>query len=173
MEENRVPIKQSEYNEMLEKLNSESRPGLGIVAGSLLGIVGAILWAVVVKLTGYNIGIVAIGVGYLVSEGFVRAGRGTNKTIGIVAGIIALLSIFLGEILTMFVLIAEYWDMTLVETVQNIYISKLPQLVVESTEPFSLVFYFIAISYAYKRSFIDEYSLNVMIEPDQTSGEVA
>lgn len=172
MENKYVSLKQSEYEEMVEKLNSESRTGLGIIFGLLLGVIGAILWAVVVKVTGYNIGIVAIGVGYLVSEGFVRTGRGTKKSIGIIAGVIALISIFLGEMLTMIVLIAEYWDMSILEAVQNMYISKLPMLVIESTEPISIVFYLIAVRYAYQRSFINENNFNVMIEPDRISEEV-
>ena len=49
----------------------QPNPKKGLIAAILFGIVGAILWAVVVKVTGYNIGIAAIAVGYLVSQGFV------------------------------------------------------------------------------------------------------
>lgn len=166
MEEDRVLISQSEYDDMLDSINNDSNLVLGIVYGLLLGIVGAVIWAIVVKFTGYNMGIVAILVGWLVSEGFVLAGRSTSNLIGLIAGGIALQSIFLGEALSMIVIVAEYWNVPILEAVQNMYLTKLPQLIIESSNIYNLIFYFIAVRYAYRRSFINEANLNVMIEPD-------
>lgn len=129
-------------------------PLKGLVVAILLGIVGAILWAIVVKVTGYNIGIAAIAVGYLVSQGFVWVGKGDSATWGIVAAVIATLSILLGKTLAVIIVVAEYYGITLFEMMQVLDYGQLMGFMVDTFELFDLVFYAIALQTAYKRSFI-------------------
>ena len=132
----------------------QPNPLKGLVVAILLGIVGAILWAIVVKVTGYNIGIAAIAVGYLVSQGFVWAGKGDSTTWGVVAAVIATLSILLGKTLAVIIVVAEYYGITLFEMMQVLDYGQLMGFMVDTFELFDLVFYAIALQTAYKRSFI-------------------
>jgi hypothetical protein len=132
----------------------QPNPLKGIVVAILLGIVGAILWAIVVKVTGYNIGIAAIAVGYLVSQGFVWAGKGDSATWGVVAAVIATLSILLGKTLAVIIVVAEYYGITIFEMMQVLDYGQLMGFMVDTFELFDLVFYAIALQTAYKRSFI-------------------
>lgn len=132
----------------------QPNPMKGLVVAILLGIVGAILWAIVVKVTGYNIGIAAIAVGYLVSQGFVWAGKGDSATWGVVAAVIATLSILLGKTLAVIIVVAEYYGITLFEMMQVLDYGQLMGFMVDTFELFDLVFYAIALQTAYKRSFI-------------------
>jgi hypothetical protein len=132
----------------------QPNPIKGLIVAVLLGIVGAILWAIVVKVTGYNIGIAAIAVGYLVSQGFVWAGKGDSATWGFVAAVIATLSILLGKTLAVIIVVAEYYGITIFEMMQVIDYGQLMGFMVETFELFDLVFYAIALQTAYKRSFI-------------------
>ncbi len=138
-------------------MNEEQKqpnPMKGLVVAILLGIVGAILWAIVVKVTGYNIGIAAIAVGYLVSQGFVWAGKGDSATWGVVAAVIATLSILLGKTLAVIIVVAEYYGITIFEMMQVLDYGQLMGFMVDTFELFDLVFYAIALQTAYKRSFI-------------------
>lgn len=132
----------------------QPNPMKGLVVAILLGIVGAILWAIVVKVTGYNIGIAAIAVGYLVSQGFVWAGKGDSATWGIVAAVIATLSILLGKTLAVIIVVAEYYGITIFKMMQVLDYGQLMGFMVDTFELFDLVFYAIALQTAYKRSFI-------------------
>ena len=132
----------------------QPNPMKGLVVAILLGIVGAILWAIVVKVTGYNIGIAAIAVGYLVSQGFVWAGKGDSATWGVVAAVIATLSILLGKTLAVIIVVAEYYGITIFEMMQVLDYGQLMGFMVDTFELFDLVFYAIALQTAYKRSFI-------------------
>lgn len=69
-----------------------------ILAGLAAGIVGALLWGFITYKTSYQIGFLAWGVGALVGFVCVIAGGGGRAT-AFVAALIALASIFLGEMM--------------------------------------------------------------------------
>ena len=140
---------------MNEELNV-SNPIKGLIISVFLGVVSTVLWVIVVKLTGYNLGIAAIGVGVIVSQGFVWGGKGTSAVWGIVAATIAGLSIFLGNAISVMSLVAEYYDIALIELSRVIYFEQLFVFMVDTFEVYDIVFYAIALQTAYKRSFVKE-----------------
>jgi hypothetical protein len=142
-----------QQNYMHEELK-QPNPVKGLVVAILLGIVGAIFWAIIVKVTGYNIGIAAIAVGYLISQGFVWTGKSDSATWGVVAAVIATLSILLGKTLAVIIVVAEYYSITIFEMMQVLDYGQLMGFMVDTFELFDLVFYAIALQTAYKRSFI-------------------
>lgn len=133
--------------------NEIPNPKKGLMVAIIFGIVGAILWAVVVKVTGYNLGIAAIVVGAIVSQGFVWAGKGDSAIWGVIAAVIATLSILFGKIITIIILAAEFYGITIFEMMQVLDYGQLMLFMMDTFEPFDLVFYAIAIQTAYKRSF--------------------
>lgn len=150
MEENRLEDIQS--NSTIQTEIPDIKKGL--TAAIIFGLVGAFIWAIIVKETGYNLGIVAILVGYLISQGFVWAGRNNSPIWGYVAAVIATLSIFLGKMFSVIIMVAEFYDITVLQMMQALDYGQLMRYMVETFEAFDLVFYAIAIQTAYKRSFI-------------------
>lgn len=74
--------------------------GLGIAAGTLVAVTGALAWALVVKLTHYKFGILASALGALIGFTVWRAsGKQVSKTGGAVAAVLALLSSLAGKYL--------------------------------------------------------------------------
>lgn len=68
------------------------------IVGALIGgIIGAILWGAISAVINFEIGYMATGIGFLVGFGAVLLG-GQGKPMGVLCGIIALLSIFGGKI---------------------------------------------------------------------------
>lgn len=131
----------------------EPNPMMGLFYAIILGIVAAIFWAIIVQITGYNLGIAAIAVGFIVSQGFVWAGKSNLALWGVVAAVIAALSIFLGKVLVMIIMVAEFYEVSFFEMVPLIDYSQLMAFIVETFELFDIVFYAIALQTAYKRSF--------------------
>lgn len=137
-----------------------SNPILSIILGLALGIVGAAIWALITKVTGYNLGIIAIVVGFLVAFGFRLGGLTSNMTMGIIAAVIAFFSVLLGNVFTIFMQVADYFDVSLLEVVQLFDYAKLPEVILESSSPIDLLFYFIALSTAFKGSYISGPKVN-------------
>ncbi len=70
---------------------------LAIALGAGGALVGAFLWALVVKITGYEIGWIAIGVGFLTGLGFTLSGASLNNFTGVIAAVLAVVGIFAGK----------------------------------------------------------------------------
>lgn len=135
------------------RVTKDPNPIMGLFYAIILGIVAAIFWAIIVQVTGYNLGIAAIAVGFIVSQGFVWAGKSDLALWGVTAAVIAALSIFLGKVLVMIIMVAEFYEVSFFEMVPLIDYSQLMAFIVETFELFDIVFYAIALQTAYKRSF--------------------
>jgi hypothetical protein len=66
-----------------QKFEAEQNMVGGFLAGAVAALVGAGVWALVTVLTGYQIGFMAIGVGFLVGLAVQFAGKGINKIFGV------------------------------------------------------------------------------------------
>jgi hypothetical protein len=65
-------------------------------AGAVAALVGAILWAVIVEVSGYEVGIAAVGIGFLVGLAM-AATAGTSNRLPPIGAVLALLGCLLGN----------------------------------------------------------------------------
>jgi steroid 5-alpha reductase family enzyme len=82
---------------------SESSSSLlpAIVAGLVAALVGGIVWGLIVKLSDYEVGFVAWGIGFLAGTAVVVASRGAKgQRLQVIAVVAALLGILLGKYLS-------------------------------------------------------------------------
>ncbi|MEA2784525.1 MAG: hypothetical protein QOF71_629 [Candidatus Eremiobacteraeota bacterium] len=70
---------------------------LGALAGALLG---AIAWGAITAATHFQIGYMAVGVGFLAGYGMRVLGGGRDRADGLIAGIVAFFGCVLGNLLT-------------------------------------------------------------------------
>lgn len=157
---------QAQFDEMLDTLNSRSNLKKGILYGVIFGLVGAFLWAMIALLLNYNISLIAFLVGFLVSHGFVFAGRGTKQIAGVIAAIIALVSILIGDVSVVIMSVARYYNEPFMTTLAAIDWGKLSTFMIENSSFTDLLMYFFAVQIAYTRSFVRESKFNVVIVPD-------
>lgn len=131
---------------------------LAIVGGILSSLVGAAIWAAITYFTGYKIGIVAIGVGFLVGFAVNFLGKGKTIPFGIVGAFFALLGCILGNIFTA-VIAAALQDQVPVLNIALAFLTS-PGVVIEimkeTFSPMDLLFYAIAIYEGFKFSFRGE-----------------
>ncbi len=91
----------------LQALRSDQNLVVGALAGLAAALVGAAIWAVVTALTQYQIGFMAIGVGFLVGFAVRAAGRGVDPVFGVVGAALALLGCVLGNLLMVLYFLAN------------------------------------------------------------------
>ncbi|MDP9105295.1 MAG: hypothetical protein M3N49_05100 [Candidatus Eremiobacteraeota bacterium] len=124
---------------------------LGAIAGALIG---AIAWGAITAATHFQIGYMAIGVGFLAGYGMRTLGGGRDRADGIVAGIVAFVGCVLGNLLTVVIDFAPHdalhrgiADLTLMVLLSP----KLAWfLLTQSSNIMDLVFYALAVYAGYR-----------------------
>lgn len=137
----------------IENLKLEQNLGLGIIGGGVGGLIGAVIWAAVTYFTEYQIGWLALGVGFLVGFGVSKLGKGIDKIYGVVAGVIALISVVFGNFLSIIGFLSKDLDMTFADALLRFNYSMTFDLMKETFMPMDLLFYGLAIYAGYRFSF--------------------
>ena len=128
-----------------------SNLALAIGAGIAAALIGAILWAVITVFTGYEIGYMALGIGFLV--GFaVRLGNGTGIVFGGVGAILALLGCLLGNFFSIIGFFANAQHISVLAAFSAIDMSRIPTIMWTAFNPMDLLFYGIAVYEGYRFS---------------------
>jgi len=125
---------------------------LAIVAGLAAAVVGAVIWAVITVSTKYQIGFMAIGVGFLVGWTVRAAGKGGAMSYSLIGGAFALFGCLLGNLLSACGFLATEQSAPLMTIVGRALTN--PSLAVELLQatfsPMDLLFYAIAVYEGFK-----------------------
>lgn len=136
-----------------QRLHSEQRLGLGTAAGGAASLLGAAAWAGITFATGYQIGFMAIGVGFLVGYAVRAAGKGVTPVFGVVGAVLALLGCALGNLLAVTAWVAQAEGVAYLDALQRLDPALVQELMVATFSPIDLLFYGIAIYEGYRLSF--------------------
>jgi hypothetical protein len=140
---------------LFEQLVARQNLMLGIVGGLIGAVTGAALWAVITVMTGYQIGYMAIGIGFLVAILVRFFGKGLTTPFGVVGAVCSLLGCLLGNLLAVCGMAAIDSG----ESVVGVTLTVLTQppliveLLVSTFSPMDFLFYGIAVYEGYKLSF--------------------
>jgi len=137
----------------MENFRFEQNIGLGIIGGSIGGLIGAAVWAAITYFTEYQLGLLAIGVGFLVGYGVRKLGKGIDKIFGVAGGIIALVSIVLGNFLASIGFLAKILEVGYLDMLITFNYALTFELMKETFAVMDLLFYAIAIYEGYRVSF--------------------
>lgn len=74
----------------------------------LASLVGACIWAAISVATGYQIGYVAIGVGFLVGMAVKIFGKGIDQVYGYIGAVLSLFGCVLGNLFTIILFVSVY-----------------------------------------------------------------
>ena len=131
----------------------ESLP-MGFMAGLVAAVVGAALWAVITVLTGYQIGWMAVGVGFLVGIAVRAAGKGTTTAFGVLGAVLALGGCLAGNLLTGCIVLSRELDVSLLALSTRLTPDVTMELMKAMFSPIDLLFYALAIWQGYKFSIV-------------------
>jgi len=135
-----------------QKFEAEQSMVGGFLAGAVAALVGAGVWALVTILTGYQIGFMAIGVGFLVGLAVQFFGKGISKTFGVMGAALALIGCLLGNYFTVVHFVSEAEGLGFFDTLSQINPAAIPELMMVTFSPMDLVFYGIAVYEGFKLS---------------------
>ncbi|MGH1366861.1 MAG: peptidylprolyl isomerase [Calditrichia bacterium] len=120
-----------------------------LLAGMASAFLGAIIWAAITVATKYQIGYMAIGVGFLVGFSVQHWGNGKTMQFGLIGGFFALVGCFLGNFFSVCYFVSQESYMSFMEFLLSDASSEVLANIHEWTEPIDAVFYFIAASAGY------------------------
>jgi hypothetical protein len=116
---------------------------LAIVAGCVAAFIGAVVWAGISYTTGYRIGWMAVGIGFLV--GFaVRFGRGDSATYNLIGAGLALIGCMMGNAFMVIAYLANAAEIGVFEAFSRMGVGGTINLIKVAFSPIDLLFYGIA-----------------------------
>lgn len=136
---------------LIRHFKSEQNLPFAAGAGVVTAVVCALIWAVVTVVTSYQIGWMAVGVGFAVAFA-VRQGKGIDPSFRFLGAGLALAGCILGNALSLVGFIAHHEEMGYFEVIGALDFGKFPSLMMETSSPMDLLFYGIAIYQGYQFS---------------------
>lgn len=137
----------------LRQLESEQNLLVGTLAGGIAATVGAVAWAMITVATSYQIGWMAVGVGFLVGYAVRTIGKGITPLYGVVAAALAVSGCLAGNVLTTCMLLSREQALPLSDVLFKLDPAIITALLVATWQPMDLLFYGLAIYMAYKYGF--------------------
>ena len=135
------------------RLRAEQNLTGGLLAGLAASLVGAAVWAVVTDATGYQIGWMAVGIGFVVGMAVRTLGKGIDKTFGVLGAALALFGCVAGNLLAVVGIVAQQQGEPFMSVLGRLDVSLIVRLMEVSFSPMDLLFYGIAVYEGYKLSF--------------------
>ena len=136
-----------------ELLHSEQNLMLALIGGSVASLVGAGLWAAITAFSGFQLGIVAIAIGFLVGISVRTLGKGIDRVFGLVGGGLSLAGCAAGNLLAICILISGQNGVPLLDVITGLELGIIVELMTQSFSPMDLIFYGIAVYEGYGLSF--------------------
>lgn len=146
-------VDQMKLQIFMQSLRDNQNLSFGILGGAGAAFVGALLWALVTAVTDWQIGFMAVGIGFLVGYAIRNFGNGIDISFGITGAVLSLAGCLLGNLLVVGVAIAEQESMEIMDVLGQIDLALAIELMIETFNPMDLLFYGLAVYYGYKYSF--------------------
>ncbi len=157
MEQKRKVIEEKKY---YQDVIIEANIIYGLFAGILAAIICAVVWAIVTVVTNYQIGWMAVGLGYVVGMAVKNFGRGQTKAYALTGGTLALLGCVAGNIFTTIGLTAQSEGINIFQTLYLVDPMYWIEVFPKSIQPMDFLFYGIAIYEGFKFSIMAKFVQN-------------
>jgi hypothetical protein len=137
----------------MQVLRANQNLGLGILAGVVAALVSAALWAAVTAALNYQIGWMAVGVGFLVGFGMRRFGKSVDAGFGIMGATLALLGCLGGNLLAACFFVSQQNKVPFLDVAFSLDPGVAVGLLAKGFSPIDLLFHGIALYEGYRFSF--------------------
>jgi hypothetical protein len=147
-----IELDPAQANYALQRLQEDENFSLAIVAGAAAAAIGAGAWTGITVVTEYQIGFMAVGVGFLVAYSIRIAGNGLTPKFQILGAGFSLLGCAAGNFFTVCYFIAQSEGMGFVELLTQLDPAAIPEIMVSTFSGMDLLFYAIAVYEGYRLS---------------------
>jgi len=138
---------------LMQALHEEQNLLIGGLSGLVAAMVGAGVWAAVTVATEYQIGWMAVGIGFLVGYAVRFAGKGITPVFGAVSSVISLLGCAVGNLLTFTWFIASAEGISFMNVAVQLDFAIIVEILVSTFEVMDILFYGLAAYFGYKTAF--------------------
>ncbi len=137
---------------LLRELRDNQNYGVGLLAGSVAAAVGAGLWAAVTVATDYQIGWMAVGIGFLVGHAVRVFGKGIDPPFRYMGAALSLLGCLAGNLLTVCIVVARQQNLPIGAVLSALNSGMVVEFLKATFDPMDLLFYAIAVYEGYQFS---------------------
>jgi hypothetical protein len=148
-----VEIDEFRLRRLLEEIEENQSLPLGIVGGVAAALIGSVVWAAITVATEYQIGWMAIGVGFLVGLAVRTFGKGMSAQFGIAGAIIALFGCLLGNLISVCGFVATEEGIPIFDVIGRLDVKIAFEIMKATFEPIDILFYVFALYAGYRYSF--------------------
>ena len=134
-------------------IKSNQNLPMGIVAGAVAALLGALAWGGITYATGHQIGWMAVGVGFLVGFAVQKFGQGIDKVYGIVGAALSLAGCVMGNLFASCIAIANMEKVALSQVLAALNPDLIGQIMTATFHPMDVLFYGVAVYEGYRFSF--------------------
>ncbi len=138
---------------LMQTLRGEQNLLMGSLSGLFAAIVGAAAWAAVTVATEYQIGWMAVGIGFLVGYAMRLTGKGITPVFGAVSTVLSLLGCAVGNLLTFTWIIASAEGLPFMEIASQLNLAIVIEILTSTSEAMDILFYGLAAYFGYKTAF--------------------
>jgi len=147
-----VTIDPQKLQRHMETVRSEQNFLMGITGGLLCAAIGAVLWAVITILTEYQIGYMALGVGFLAGLGVKTLGRGVDPKFQYAGAVLALAGCLAGNLMVVIVFGSLQTGISITTILSRLTPAVVVELYRATFNVMDLLFYGLAITIGYRYS---------------------
>ena len=146
-------IPEQQLQMALAALRSEQNLPAGTIAGLVAALGGSAVWALITVLAEYQIGWMAIGVGFLVGFAVRMAGKGIGPVFGVIGAGLSLIGCLIGNLLTMIYFLAVNEEVAFLDALGQLDLDLAIEIMVATFDYMDILFYGIAVYVGYKYAF--------------------
>ena len=152
-EKGAVDIDQVKFQMVLQEIKDNQNLLFGVIGGSVAAAIGAAVWAVITALTNFQIGWMAVGVGFLVGYAVRICGKGIDKSFGVAGATLSLLGCLAGNLLTVCIAVSRHQHIPFLQILSRLNPEIVVGLLKATFNPMDALFYGIAVYEGYRFSF--------------------
>lgn len=153
-------ISEPELLMAMERIRAEQSLVMGVLAGLVAAVLGAAIWATATIVTGYQIGWLAIGIGFVVGAAIGMVGKGIDRVFGVAGAVLALFGCALGNLLTIAYFISQTEGVPYFDLLARLDMDAVLNIMVTAFDPMDMLFYAFAAYFGYR------YALREVTEED-------
>jgi hypothetical protein len=139
-------------NAALQKLRSEQNLVFAVLAGGAAALLGAGVWAAITVATSFQIGWMAVGVGFLVGYAVRTCGKGIDKSFAVMGAVWSLAGCAAGNLLSVIGVISQQQNIPFFDILEKLSPEIVASLMQATFNPMDVLFYGIAVYEGYRFS---------------------
>lgn len=126
---------------------------MGILYGLFAALAGAAVWAGATIATGYEVGWLAVGIGFLVGIAVRAGGKGIDQVYGIVGAVLSIFGCVLGDLVTMAWFLSQEFGVPVLEVLSGMDPAMAIEMMSATFQFTDLLFYALAAYFGYRYAF--------------------